>query len=657
MFVVQKHKATALHYDLRIEIDGVFKSWAVPKGPTLAPGDQRLAVFVEDHPLAYGSFEGIIPKGNYGAGTVMVWDRGTVIERGSKGREDSNVALREGLEAGHLTFLLDGTKLRGEFALIQLRGKDPKAWLLVKKRDEHSTFKPIGGDDLSVATGRTMAEITANAASKGEVWLPRGKGKARERVLPVPPPAATVAPVETIPRTLKPMLPVVAALPLGVDGWLFQSMRGGKRCLASIEKSGVKLTSWQGLSFNAKFPELVMALAKLPAPLMLDGEIDEHTYWLLDILHQDGRNLRALALKDRVSVLASLDLSGLQGVRLAMPTREPPVEVDVTLARHEAAAYEPGTSPFWIKYEKRKEGEGPRVHFTHTDKLYWPTEGYTKGDLIAYYQTMAPYVLPYMLEKAQSLHRHPDGVERAGFFHKDMQGSLPSWIKTTRVESQGAGKTIDFLICNDQPTLLFMANLGCIELNPWLSRADRPEHPDWCVIDLDPDGQSYEEIMNVALAVGETLDQVKIPAFVKTSGADGMHIYVPLNGQIDFDASRDMALAVAEKVTARFPSITTLERNPSKRRGRMYVDCHQNRRGQTIASAYCLRPRPGATASAPLSWDELKPGLDPKAFTIKTMPERVARKGDLWKAMLAVEPDAEAWLARLGVSRLGVKQP
>lgn len=232
-----------------------------------------------------------------------------------------------------------------------------------------------------------------------------------------------------------------------------------------------------------------------------------------------------------------------------------------------------------------------------------------------------------------------------------MQGSLPSWIKTTRVESKGAGKTIEFLICNDAPTLLFMANLGCIEVNPWLSRTDRPENPDWCVIDLDPNGQSYEEIMSVALAVGETFDAAGIPAFVKTSGAEGMHIYVPIDSQLDYEGTRDLALAVGGQIEARFPEITTLERNPAKRRGRMYIDCHQNRKGQTIATAYCLRPRPGAPASTPLAWSELKPGLDPRAFDIKTLPQRVAAVGDLWRPMLDVKPDAEAWLARLGVNK------
>ena len=267
-FVVQMHDASHLHYDFRLEFGGTLKSWAIPKGPSLNPQDQRLAVFVEDHPLDYGDFEGIIPSGNYGGGTVMVWDRGTYLERGSTGRQDSETAMQRGLENGHITFVLDGEKLKGEFALIRLK-KDSsnKAWLLVKKRDAHSTYKRgPAGPDLSVKSGRTIDEIAADAEKAGDVWIShkakRGARstkpkptatarsvQARRREKPVPAQSRSAersvtktrrrVGVATMPRGLKPMLATLSRTQVNGDDWGYEVSPAGLRALAEVEGSRI----------------------------------------------------------------------------------------------------------------------------------------------------------------------------------------------------------------------------------------------------------------------------------------------------------------------------------------------------------------------------------------------------------------------------------
>ncbi len=676
-FVVHMHAASRLHFDLRLEMDGVFKSWAVPKRPSLNPMDQRLAVFVEDHPIEYGSFEGVIPEGNYGAGTVVLWDAGTYVERGSTGRTDSNKAMLAGLSKGHITFVMNGSKLQGEFALIKLK-KDPKAWLLVKKRDAASTFKTTPLPDQSVLSGRTVDEVREYATEKGITWKskknkavaipPPAPAKDQKQASKVRPPApfkleSRLTPSKTpskgeMPRRVKPMLAVEAGAPEGKD-WIFSEFGGGVRAIAEVEDGSAKIHTRQLLPLQSKYPEIVSALESVEHSLVLDGEIEgekkQAVFRVLDLLYIDGKDLREAPLRQRLHALAKLKLPApLHAATLLDAAPE-----GCWISRQADSAYKSGTSKDWLrsslKAPKQKKNKSAKStpseddfsFLSHPDKVFWPKEKITKGDLVEYYRSISQYILPHLRDRPQSLHRQPDGITKPGFFHKDITGYLPRGIESTRVYSASSQRTINYLLCQNERSLLYMANLGCIELNPWLSRIPNLEFPDYCVIDLDPDTNSFNEVIRVAQEVHRILDKIKAPHGVKTSGASGIHIFVPLPPKTDYETSRGFALEVARQVHEKFPRFTSLERSPAKRRGKIYLDCFQNGRGQTVASIYCVRPQAGATVSTPLHWREVKAGLKPSQFTIYTVPARLKKQGDLWAKLLNSPADLAACLRRL----------
>ncbi len=680
-FVVQMHEASRLHFDFRLEIGGVYRSWAVPKGPSLNVMDQRLAVRVEDHPLEYGLFEGIIPNGNYGAGTVMIWDAGTFLERGSTTREQSERALAKGLEAGHITLLLHGHKLRGEFALVRLnkgKGPDEKAWLLLKKRDAFSNYTDVKLQDRSILSGRTIGEIAQASELAGDVWLP-GKGRAKRKPikLPEPPPLpeakpkalvpAYVAPkpgaetAEALPRKLKPMLPVAGAAAFDDANWTFEESNG-VRALASVARGAAQISSRQGLSFNAKYPHLVAALRELPHRALFDGEIvgsgAQARFVLQDLLHLDGRSLRKRPLFERRARLDDLDLGRGGPLVVAKPSSGKGVAfakaaakrgVEWILAKEKNAPYVSGTSPAWLKIRAAAPAQekAPKPLLTHLDKIYWPKEGYTKGDLVEYYRSVARYILPHLKDRPQSLNRHPNGIKGESFFHKDLTGYLPKWLKTERIYSESSNRSINYALCQDEASLLYLVNLGCIELNPWSSRVGQLDRPDFVIIDLDPDGNDFEDVVEVARAIHALLKKIGVTAFCKTSGSRGLHIVVPVAPEYDYDRVREFALAVCAPIQRRFPELTSLERVPTRRRGKIYLDCLQNRRGATLAAPYCVRPKPGATVSMPIEWKELDGKLRLGNFTIKTASARLERVGDLWKGMLSERNDLDRALARL----------
>jgi DNA ligase D len=274
--------------------------------------------------------------------------------------------------------------------------------------------------------------------------------------------------------------------------------------------------------------------------------------------------------------------------------------------------------------------------FTNLDKLYWPDEGITKGDLIKYYESMAPYVLPYLKNRPLSLKRNPNGIKDAGFYHKDAGDIAPDWIKTADIYSESSDKIIHYLVCNNVRSLLFIANLGCIEMNPWNSVVSHDDKPDYLILDIDPsEKNSFDEVIDVALATKEILDKLNVSGCCKTSGSSGMHIYIPCHHKYNYDLVRDFAKILATLVHDLLPDSTTLERSLSKRKkNEIYIDYLQNSRGQTLASAYSVRPKPGATVSTPLEWKEVKYGLHPSMFTIKNIQKRVDKKGDLFQGVL-----------------------
>ncbi|WP_261387560.1 non-homologous end-joining DNA ligase [Chitinophaga pinensis] len=269
---------------------------------------------------------------------------------------------------------------------------------------------------------------------------------------------------------------------------------------------------------------------------------------------------------------------------------------------------------------------------TNQQKLYWPDEKITKGDLIDYYMDMADYVLPYLKDRPLSLHRFPNGIKDAGFYQKDVDTeSAPDWIKTITLHAASASRDVDYLVCNNAATLIYMANLGCIEMNPWLSRVKKLDNPDYIVLDLDPENIAFKYVVETALAIKELLDKVGVQSFCKTSGASGLHIYVPTGGKYNYETCRLFAEYVAKQVQQDLPKITSVIRTKSKRNKKVYIDYMQNSRGQTIASPYSVRPKPAATVSAPLNWDELNDDLAISNFTIENMRDRVKEVGDLWK--------------------------
>jgi bifunctional non-homologous end joining protein LigD len=286
--------------------------------------------------------------------------------------------------------------------------------------------------------------------------------------------------------------------------------------------------------------------------------------------------------------------------------------------------------------------------FTNLDKVYWPEDGYTKGDLINYYREVAPFILPYLRDRPLSLHRHPDGIHGESFFQKDVSKQLPAtWIRTVLIPSGHGGRTIRYMTCDNDATLLYMANLGCIELNCWTSRVQSLDRPDYLVIDLDPQDTPYSEVIETAQLVRELLEKGCAPCFCKTSGKRGMHIYVPLGARYDFDQARQFGEIVARLVHRKLPRFTSIVRDPAKRRQRVYIDFLQNRRAQTMASVYSVRPVPGARVSTPLLWKEVTKKLDPGKFTIRTLPRRLEKVGDVWEGLLESTADLSDCLTRL----------
>jgi bifunctional non-homologous end joining protein LigD len=277
--------------------------------------------------------------------------------------------------------------------------------------------------------------------------------------------------------------------------------------------------------------------------------------------------------------------------------------------------------------------EGKELEITNLEKVFWPEEGYTKGDLINYYIMISSYLLPYLKDRPESLHRYPNGIMGKSFYQKDMDHLPPDWIKTYLAKSED-DRQVNYMIVNDLASLIYMINLGCIDVNPWNSRTENPNNPDFIIIDLDPEDIDFKYVVKAALAVNETLKEYGIASYPKTSGATGLHIYIPVGAKYSYNQARNFAQIIVHLVHERVPAFTSLERSPRNRQGRVYLDWLQNSRGQTLAAPYCVRPRPGATVSAPLEWREVNEKLKPQYFTIKNIPDRLKEKGDIFKKIL-----------------------
>ena len=807
LFVVHKHAARRLHFDLRLEMDGVLRSWAVPKGPSYDTADKRLAVLVEDHPLEYGDFEGLIPEGNYGAGAVIVWDRGRWVPL------EDPVA---GLVQGKLLFELRGHKLHGVWTLVKLK-KGDKDWLLIKERDAHASSSAPLPPEESVLSGLTVEDLKAGLTPADGLRADLTRLGAPTREVP-----ADTAPL---------MLAETRDGPFSDRAWLFELKLDGYRLLASRSSGVARLFSRNGNDLSACFPEVSRAVAALPVGgLVMDGEVvalDESgrpsfqrlqqrakltrgidirqavvenpvTFFAFDLLAAEGFDVRPLPLSARKELLQKIlppagairFLDHFEGEGELLYQQVLKLGLEGILAKRADSPYRAGRSAAWLKIRTRQsddfvvvgysaprgsrsgfgalqlaqyvdgaliysgragsgfsdkqltevratldtnrrdgppcggpiprekgitwteprlvceveftewteegllrqpvflrfrddkrpeecvraagqrdsgteepgdvvtlsaaKGPEPRsesrtVNFTNLQKVFWPDEGYTKGDLIEYYRSVGPWILPYLADRPVVLTRYPDGVNGKSFYQKDAPGFVPDWIRTERMWSEQAERDIDYFVCDDEAALLYLANLGTIPLHVWASRTSSIDRPDWCVLDLDPKGAPFSDVVRVAQTTHALCEEIGLPNFVKTTGSSGLHVLIPLGGQCRYEEARGLGELLARVIVGELPDITTLARQLSRREGKVYIDYLQIGAGRLLVAPFSVRALPGAPVSMPLRWSEVNSKLDIRSHTIENALARMRKlKRDPLRDVLTMSPDLTSAIELLG---------
>ena len=789
---MQLHAARARHYDFRLEHGGVLLSWAVPKGPSLDPSDKRLAVHVEDHPVDYIDFEGLIPEGNYGAGSVVVWDRG---------RFEAIEDIDAGMDKGKLLFDLYGYKLRGRWTLVKTK-RSPKDWLLIKERD--SFVREGAAAELpqdSVLSGRTVEGLAENEVPSDRLAaLCRAAGarKARLRF-----------------DQIKPMLATPGEA-FDHPAWVFEIKYDGYRLFAGKEQGEVRLISRNRYDFTPVFPDLAEVVAALPYEhFLLDGEVVVHdqaglptfaglqqrgrltrtvdiqraalrwpaTLYAFDLLSFDGFDLRQLPLLARKRLLGEL-LPSVGPIRVSehIETRGQSMfdelkklGLEGIVAKRAESSYVGRRSPDWVKVSARSTddfavvgytpprngraqfgalllaqrsvdgwqytgrvgggfsddalgnmagllecghpGEAPsggedetaahwlipeiavevhfksrspkgrlrqpvfsrlrpdkavedcwlpgedkplleapaapaeqepRVEVTNAAKVFWPDAGYTKGDLVAYYCEMAPYLLPYLADRPLVVTRYPDGIEGKSFYQKDAPVYVPDWLRLETIWSEGSKREIRYFIIDNEEGLAYIANMGAIPLHIWSSRAQSLQHPDWSILDLDPKGAPFSDVIAVARALHKLCETIDLPNFVKTSGSTGLHVLVPLGARYTHEQSRTLAQLLAYWVVKEMPATATVARQIEAREGKVYVDYLQNGHGRLLVAPFSVRPVPSASVSMPLRWAQVSARLRMDRFTLRSAPKYQAKQPrDPFLGVLGEAADLPACLIRL----------
>lgn len=805
-FVVQRHAASRLHYDFRLEMDGVLKSWAIPKGPSLNPQDKRLAMMVEDHPFSYRTFEGTIPKGNYGAGEVEIWDEGTYepLEK-IKGKTDDSIMQTE-LKKESLKFILHGKKLQGEFALVKIKNaSDGNPWLLIKHKDDF-------------ATDHYLAEENTAPNSKVTEYLAKKKTPVKKKsdddqnddsgIKSFKNYAPALFKAKKLTQFITPMLAETAKEPFNGKDWAFEIKWDGYRAIADL-RNGIQLYSRNGLSFLDKFSKITNSLKLQTHEMVIDGEVVAYddtgkpnfqwlqkigdypnvtlVYQVFDLLWLNGHSTENLSLLQRKELLKDalketdfikyhdhilekgedffrkieeMNLEGMiakkiestytKGLRtddwLKIKSQQTEdvvicgftapkgsrqkfgslilgryIDDELIFCGHTGTGFSDKSlielynlmkplitakSPFndvpktnqkatWIQpeliaeikfTELTKDGifrhpvflrlrdelsvkdlqknipmERPEkkqksttkkessdesdlilkvnrqeVKLTNQNKIYFPKDEISKGDMIQFYQSISKYILPHLKNRPQSMNRFPNGINGLSFYQKDAADEIPAWIETEKVYSESTGKDINYILCNNKATMAYLNNLGCIEFNVWTSQIQTIDAPDYLVLDLDPsEKNTFDDVIETAQVAKKIMDQGKIKGFCKTSGSTGIHIYIPMGAKYSFEQVKNFGHILMQMVQKELPDSTTLERALQKRdKNKIYLDYLQNRRGQTLASVYSLRPKNGAPVSMPIAWDELKSGLKPTDFNIENALERLEKKGDLFKPVL-----------------------
>jgi bifunctional non-homologous end joining protein LigD len=792
MFVVQKHAAhrAGLHWDFRLEHDGVLWSWAVPKGPSLDPADKRMAIHVEDHPIDYAEFEGTIPAGEYGGGDVETWDRGTWTPI-----DDPD----EGMRKGDLKFVLAGQRLNGRFTLVRLHRRDPKkqeAWFLIKGHD----------DEAREGASAPVLEQTP--------FSPRRKTLKSDK----PPILGAIR--GTVPQAQAPQLCALAETPPKGRGWVSEIKFDGYRLLAHLKDGQARLITRNGHDWTDRLPAVAAAIGKEKArSAVLDGELvalradgvssfpdlqaalsagqdRKLFFYVFDLLELDGWDLRGCKLTDRKALLErSVDWSGMlrfsghtDGDLGEMHRNACKMKLEGIVCKKSDALYKAGRGHGWVKlkclgrdelivlgwtppsgsrtgigalhlgyfdpegglhyaggvgtgfsvkvltrlrkqleeiksdapgnlqvagdpldgsiqwvtpkliaeveytgwsgsgrvrhavYLGLREDKSPEevirdvadaeverdvfkggvvrksrgwkgaippvrraaqivvakaprksgtvvgsVELTHPDKELWP--GITKLDLAEYWQAVAPRALPGLAGRPLSVVRCPDGIGGEHFFQKNGHGHLPLQIR------EGSVSGSPYLAIDDVDGLLALTQMSAIELHPWGASEADPLHPDWLVFDLDPgDTVPFDEVIKSAHDVRDRLKRLGLDSFCRTTGGKGIHVVVPLAPSADWGDAKRFCRAFAELVSQEEPKRFLAHLKIADRHGRILIDWLRNGLGATAVSSYCPRARPGATVATPLSWEELKAGLDPAKFTVSTIPARLKRmKKDPWQ--------------------------
>jgi bifunctional non-homologous end joining protein LigD len=874
-FVIQKHDASRLHYDFRLEtIDGVLLSWAVPKGPSLDPKQKRLAVETEDHPLDYIDFEGVIPEGNYGAGTVIVWDTGTYATERD---------IREQFREGKISFILNGRKIVGSFTLVKIEERH-KQWLLIKSdKDSVSTEQR----DLTITSPESVLSGRTNDDLAGINPDPKQNKSTRKgrRLMPLENRIAedTKRSVE-FPLSINPMLASQVDAPFDNKDWVFEVKWDGVRAILFHNKTKgiLEIQSRNGKNITHRYPEIIESVnsaVKCKESLVLDGEIvvlnkkgvpdfQMHqkrmnvesqkdieilsndlpaTYFVFDVLYIDGKDVEELQLLERRTILDSVIAKGSKRIRISEYIEEKGKalfksaienQLEGIVAKHKQSAYHQGTrssawlkikgiltqdcivvgytkgegnrqdyfgslilaaydergnlrfighsgsgfgfdqlketlkameelriedkfcpldfvpytnsKPTWLRpelvaevkfsgwtqdkimrapiflrfrYDKQPKEcllinqdenkidssesknvdngkhsliastsspssprpQGPK--FSNLEKIFWPsTSGrlvgdgsslerqFTKKDLIEYYDRVSKYILPYLRNRPLSLKRYPDGIMGKTFYHKNWTQEKPDFVKTIQVFSESKNDIVNYLICNNKETLLWLANLGCIEMHSWYSRVHDfeacnksagaanssfsestqlieercgLETPDFIVFDLDPyiysgkekEGEEpeynlkgFKATVDVALHLKNLLDELHIESYVKTSGKTGLHIFVPVAPIYRFDQTRTFAEIIGRMLSQRNPGKITMDWSSIKRKGKVFFDYNQNSKGKTLASIFSVRPTSSATVSMPIEWRDL-PDVQPADFTVSSVPDILSKGRNAWNGI------------------------
>jgi bifunctional non-homologous end joining protein LigD len=741
IFVVQRHDARRLHYDFRLERAGALASWAVPKGVPLEPGQRNLAVHVEDHPLDYATFEGEIPKGQYGAGQVEIWDNGTY-------------ELVEEKKDGGLTVRLDGERLQGLWALVPAKlSGDEKNWLLIKKRDEatveraHGRYAPmLASLAEKLPTGRGWLYEAKWDGYRTITYVTNGDAELRTRKdQDYTERFATVA--GAVPRALRTSNCVL-------DGEVCAVDEQGRTSFSAMQKGGYPLVYYVfdllelegepliGLPFVERRKRLEEILDRRNKTIQLSEAFDDGRALEQAALEQGLEGVMAKRAQSRYEPgrrsrdwlkvkpgkqhqefviagytrgqgrrsgrLGSLILAVNRGgefryvgncgtgfteaeidrlMKLLKPLERPsspfPVvpkmprvkkgdvvwvepklvcEVEFVEWTHDEHLRAPSyqglrddKEPEEVRPELPIETElrkGKRVlRVSNLDKVFWPEEGITKGDLLAYYRDVADVLVPHLKERPFTMKRYPNGITADFFFQKDAPKGMPEWIasrafRATSRESRQK-RMIRYPLVNDELSLLWMVNMGCIDMNVWYSRVDKPERPDFVLFDLDPSPDvGFKETVQVALLVKEVLDALDLEGLPKTSGSDGIHVLVPIQRRYTYADTREFAEIVARTLERTHRGLVTTEWSKQKRRG-VLIDSNQNGEGKTIASVYSVRPREGAPVSTPLRWEEVDEKLDPADFTMEVVLGRIQRDGDLFAPVLKGGQSLGAALKRI----------